>query len=101
MFIKNAQLIFLTPEEPQLDLAAFYTVGIVLVVVGIIFIVAVFIFASTRGSAGKSKVHSAGVVMLGPIPLIFGTDKTSVKETLALALALMIVVLIIYLVFWM
>lgn len=100
MFIKNAQLIFLTLEEPQLDLTAFYTVGIVLVVVGIIFIVAAIILASTGGSAGKGKVHSAGVVMLGPIPLIFGTDKTSVKETVALALALMIVVLIIYLVFW-
>ena len=33
--------------------------------------------------------------MIGPIPIIFGTDKKSVKTVLALALALTIVVLIV------
>jgi uncharacterized protein (TIGR00304 family) len=86
--------------QPQLDLTVFYTVGIVLVVVGIIIIVAAIILAAA-GNTKKVKVRGAGVVMIGPIPLIFGTDKKSVKEALALALALMIVVLIVYLVFWL
>jgi len=40
--------------------------------------------------------------MIGPIPIIFGTDKKSVKEVLALALALAVVVLIILMItYWL
>jgi uncharacterized protein (TIGR00304 family) len=40
-------------------------------------------------------VRGAGVIMVGPVPIIFGTDKKSVKTVLALALVLAIVFLII------
>jgi len=100
MFIKNAESIFFGAGEPALDIAALDTIGIVLVVVGIIAIVAAIILASASGTK-KGKVRGAGVVMIGPIPIIFGTDKKSVKEAIVLALALMIVVLIIYLVLWL
>jgi uncharacterized protein (TIGR00304 family) len=81
-------------EGKRLDLSVFYALGIALIVVGIFVIVATIILAS-RGDAKKDKVHGAGVIMIGPIPIIFGTDKKSVKTILALALALTIVVLII------
>ncbi len=77
-----------------MDIAVFYSVGIALVVVGIVVIVASIIVAS-MGGAKKGKVRGAGVIMIGPIPIIFGTDKKSVKTVLALALTLTIVVLII------
>ena len=77
-----------------MDIAVFYSVGIALVIVGIVVIVAAIIVAS-MGGAKKGKVRGAGVIMIGPIPIIFGTDKKSVKTVLALALALTIVVLII------
>jgi uncharacterized protein (TIGR00304 family) len=84
----------------SLDLAVFYAVGIALVVVGIIVVVAAIVLASMGGSK-KGKVHGAGVIMIGPIPIIFGTDKKSVKTVLALALAITIVVLIIIIVnYW-
>jgi uncharacterized protein (TIGR00304 family) len=84
----------------SLDLAVFYAVGIALVVVGIIVVVAAIVLASMGGSK-KGKVHGAGVIMIGPIPIIFGTDKKSVKAVLALALAITIVVLIIIIVnYW-
>ncbi len=83
-----------------MDLAVFYAVGIALVVVGIIVVVAAIVLASMGGSK-KGKVHGAGVIMIGPIPIIFGTDKKSVKTVLALALAITIVVLIIIIVnYW-
>jgi uncharacterized protein (TIGR00304 family) len=80
-------------EEKHVDLAVFYALGIALVVVGIIVIVISIILASMRG-AGKGKVKGAGVIMIGPIPIIFGTDKKSVKSVLALALALTITLVI-------
>lgn len=84
-----------------MDFTVFYSVGIALVVVGIIVIVAAIVVASMGGSK-KGKVRSAGVIMIGPIPIIFGTDKKSVKAVLALALAVTIVVLIVIIVnYWL
>ena len=81
------------------DLAVFYALGIVLVVVGVIIIIIALIRASTGGEE-KGKVRGAGVVMIGPIPIIFGTDKKSVKEVLALALALVVVMLIVLVIYY-
>jgi uncharacterized protein (TIGR00304 family) len=58
------------------------------------------VLASKKGSFGESRVRGAGVIMIGPIPIIFGTDKRSVKLALVLALALSIVILVIYLVYY-
>jgi uncharacterized protein (TIGR00304 family) len=82
-----------------LDTTVFYAIDITLVVVGVIVIVAAIILISI-GSAKKGKVHGAGVIMIGPIPIIFGTDKKPVNSVLALALSLTIMVLIITVVYY-
>ena len=63
------------------DLTVFYAIGIVLVIVGVVVIVAAIIRASTAAAKEKGKVRGAGVIMIGPIPIIFGTDKKSVKTS--------------------
>jgi uncharacterized protein (TIGR00304 family) len=80
------------------DPTVFYAIGITLVVVGVIVIVTAIILVSI-GGAKKGKVHDAGVIIFGPIPIIFGTDKKSVKSVLVLALLLTIMVLIITVVY--
>ncbi len=82
------------------DLTVFYAIGIALVIVGVVVIVAAIIRASTGSSKEEGRVRGAGVIMIGPIPIIFGTDKKSVKTVLALALGLSIVMLIILLVYY-
>jgi uncharacterized protein (TIGR00304 family) len=84
------------------DLTVFYTIGMALIVVGIIIIVAAIILASV-GDSKKGKLSAAGVIMIGPIPIIFGTDKKSVKTVLVLALALTMVALIIIIIinYWL
>ena len=101
MFIKNMCSFFYPSRDggKRLDIAVFYALGIALIVVGILVIAAATIIAS-RGGAKTNKVHGAGVIMIGPIPIIFGTDKKSVKAVVALALALTIVVLIIVVVYY-
>lgn len=81
-----------------MDPTVFYAIGIVLVAFGVIVIVAAVILASMGGTK-KGKVHGAGVIMIGPIPIIFSTNKKSLKSVLALALSLSIVVLIITVVY--
>jgi uncharacterized protein (TIGR00304 family) len=90
------------------DLGLFYAVGSALVIAGIALIVAAIIRASTRQHSekepekgdGESHVRGAGVIMIGPIPIIFGTDKKSVKTVLALALVLSIVFLLILIIYY-
>ena len=84
------------------DLAVFYALGTALIVAGIIIIIAVSArgAGTGEGKAGKAKVRGGGVIMIGPIPIIFGTDKKSVKTVLALALALVIAVIIAMLLYY-
>jgi uncharacterized protein (TIGR00304 family) len=64
--------------------------GIGLIFVGILIIVVAAILLSVAG-AKKGKVKGGGVVMIGPIPIIFGTDKKSLETVLVLSLALTVV----------
>jgi len=82
------------------DPAVFYALGAALIIAGVIIVVAAIIAVSTRGGA-KSKVKAAGLIMIGPIPIIFGTDKNSVKAVLILALVLVIAVTIAMLVYYL
>ena len=84
-----------------MELSAFVTIGMALVIVGVILIVVALVRASMGGEkGGDSRVRGAGVIMIGPIPIVFGTDKQSVKAVLALALS--VVVLVTFVVYyWM
>jgi uncharacterized protein (TIGR00304 family) len=42
----------------------------------------------------ESKVKTGGVIMLGPIPIIFGSDKESAKTAAILAIILMVLSLL-------
>lgn len=82
-----------------MDATVFYLLGATLIAAGIIIIVVTIILASIRG-AEKGAVKGAGVIMIGPVPIIFGTDKKSVKTVLMLALALTIAMIIVMVVFY-
>jgi len=61
--------------------------GVALIVLGFI-----LVFSATILSAGggKTTMRGGGVVFLGPIPLVFGSDKKSALAISLVALALMI-----------
>jgi uncharacterized protein (TIGR00304 family) len=84
-----------------LDATFTYAVGLALVVAGIVIIALALILASIRGTGkGRANVKSAGVIMIGPIPIVFGTDKKSIKTVLLLALALTIALIIASIVYY-
>jgi uncharacterized protein (TIGR00304 family) len=82
------------------NLEVFYGLGLALVVIGIIIIVVVMILISTDG-AKKGKVRGGGVIMIGPIPIIFGTDKKSVKTYWVLGLVLTMILIITLVYYWL
>lgn len=73
-------------------MSALITAGILFVFVGIILIVIGSIgsiFRGAHGDGSPSKVKGGGIIMLGPIPIVFGSDRGSVKTLTMLALILM------------
>ena len=89
-------------KRPRLtEAGVLYIMGIVLILVGIPIIVLAVIVLSMR-SAGKSKIRGGGAVIIGPIPIVFGTDKKSLKTIVSLSLALTILLIIVLVIrYWL
>jgi len=76
-----------------------FAAGFALILVGLSIIIVAVLLLSVR-SAGKGKVRGGGAVIIGPIPIIFGTDRKSLKTVVLLALTiLLLIVMIIY--YWL
>lgn len=68
--------------------------GIVLVFVGL----GVLIASLALGRSGDSKAKGAGVILIGPIPIVFGSDARWATIAIVLALVLVVLSLLLYLV---
>ncbi len=71
-----------------------FKLGLSLVFVGFITICIAVLLLFLKGIRGEGRVKGGGVVMIGPIPIVFGTDKESVKTLLLLSMALIALFLI-------
>ncbi|MHC1635815.1 MAG: TIGR00304 family membrane protein [Candidatus Methanospirareceae archaeon] len=68
--------------------------GLFLVFVGTLLIILGMLATSWRiykESEAKPEVRGGGVIMIGPFPIIFGTDVGSLKIVMILAIVLMII----------
>jgi uncharacterized protein (TIGR00304 family) len=77
-----------------MDQAFFNMLGVILVFAGffIAFIaILLWIFRSVKGGG---KVKGGGAVIIGPFPIVFGTDKESVRILLLLSIALIAILLV-------
>lgn len=68
-------------------------IGIVAVIIGmlLIFLGTVFLSSSKAEGDGNTKVSTGGVVLIGPIPIIFGNDKGMVTIAIVAAIIIMII----------
>ena len=85
-------------EHAVADLGVLSALGLGLIFIGVfLIVVATILIAIFQGK--KGKVKAAGAVIIGPVPIIFGSDKKSVKTILALSItltALLIVAMVVY-----
>ena len=70
-----------------MDAVVLYTLGLALVFVGVTVIIIAVVLLAVSG-ARKGKVKGGGAILIGPIPIVFGTDRKSLKTVLLLSLAL-------------
>jgi len=72
-----------------------WSIGVALILVGfaLAFVAMIWLTVSSM-KGGKARVRGGGAVIIGPIPIIFGTDKESVKVILVLLIALVVLLLV-------
>jgi len=77
--------------------SALATLGLALIIIGFIvtFIAALLMFIKNVPLKGKTR--GGGLIMIGPIPIIFGTDKETMKILVILAIALMVLAVLLIL----
>lgn len=69
--------------------------GLALILIGIVLVFLGAMREATReATTGKTEVRGGGVIMIGPIPIIFGTDAETVKTLVVLVLVLMVVAIL-------
>ena len=77
-----------------MDAATLYIIGLSLIFLGTIIIIAV-ILTLLFTVKDKAKVRGGGAIIIGPVPIIFGTDKESLKTILILSITLTVLLTIV------
>jgi uncharacterized protein (TIGR00304 family) len=77
-----------------LNAGTLYALGIALILIGVLVIIVAIVLISVRGTKGEGRVRGGGVIMIGPIPIIFGTDKKSLKTVVLLSVALTVLAIV-------
>ena len=87
----------------MMDAETLYGLGVILIFAGILITLIAVILLFISSIREKGKVNGGGAIIIGPFPIIFGTDKESVRTVLLLSITLgillVIVIVILYLVF--
>ena len=85
----------------MMDAETLYGLGVILVFAGILITLIAVILLFISSIREKGKVNGGGAIIIGPFPIIFGTDKESVRTVLLLSITLgillVIVIVILYL----
>jgi uncharacterized protein (TIGR00304 family) len=61
--------------------------GIIIIFLGMILI---FVGTALQSTSKSSEVHTGGVILIGPIPIIFGNDKGLIITGVVFAIVIMV-----------
>jgi uncharacterized protein (TIGR00304 family) len=81
------------------DSSVLYLPGFGLVFAGIIILIAATILVSVL-RVKNGKVKAAGVIVVGPVPIVFGSDKKTIKTILTLAVAITTMLIVLSLIYY-
>lgn len=73
------------------------TLGLLLVFIGMLLIFFGILSETLKAKEGeKSGVRGGGVILIGPIPIVFGTDVGAIKWVLILTIIVMILAILFF-----
>jgi uncharacterized membrane protein len=82
------------------DVGILHSVGIIMILVGIMIVIAAFALLFISGVKG-GKVRGGGAMIIGPFPIVFGTDEKAVKAVLWLSIALTVILFVVFITLYM
>ena len=65
-------------------------VGFLLTVAGIVIVMIASLLLASQARKGEGSVRGGGAVLIGPIPIVWGTDKSWVFVAIVLLLVIML-----------
>ena len=82
-----------------MDSSILYFLGLTLIFVGVLVLIfAAILVAARRSRNGKTK--TAGLIIIGPVPIVFGSDKKTVKNLMVLAIILTVALIVAFLLYY-
>ena len=84
-----------------MDTEMLFGLGIALIFAGILITLIAVILLFVSSVRAKREVKGGGVIIVGPFPIIFGTDKVSIKTVLLLSITLTILLTIVTVIFYL
>lgn len=84
-----------------MDAEMLFGLGIALIFAGILITLIAVVLLFVSGVREKGGVKGGGAIVIGPFPIIFGTDKESIKIVLLLSITLTILLAIVTVIFYL
>jgi len=78
-----------------------YHLGMALIFAGILTIIVAMLLLFFSNFRKSGRVKGGGAIIIGPVPIVFGTDKESLKMILLLSLALTVLLTIVTVIFYL
>jgi uncharacterized protein (TIGR00304 family) len=78
-----------------MDAGTLYIFGLALIFIGTIVAIIAAMLLSLSKVKGKGETRGGGAIIIGPVPIVFGTDEKSIKTVLILSLVLTMLLLIV------
>jgi uncharacterized protein (TIGR00304 family) len=81
-------------REPELADNLLFNIGLLIAVGGVALAIVAIFGAILKSARGTGQIRGGGVIMIGPVPIVFGTDKESAHMLILLGIVLMIALLL-------
>jgi uncharacterized membrane protein len=78
-----------------LDARLLYNLGIIIIFLGVIIILVAFVLLFLSIVKGR-RMKGGGALIIGPFPIVFGSDRESVKAVLWLSITLTLLLFVIF-----
>ena len=85
----------------MMDAEMLFGLGIALIFAGILINLIAVVLLFVSSVRGKGEVKGGGAIIIGPFPIVFGTDKESIKTVLWLSITLSILLAIVTVIFYL
>ncbi|MEM3696755.1 MAG: DUF131 domain-containing protein [Candidatus Bathyarchaeia archaeon] len=84
-----------------MDAQTIYSLGITLIFAGIFIVLLAFFLLFYSSAKEVGKIKGGGALIIGPFPIIFGTDKESVRTVLILSIILTVLLIAAMVIFYL